>query len=86
LNQAPVGGGPSADVLSKPTIGWAVWSAPQGIGRGGQRPSIGGTGQPNKPINANWQARFLLSLLGLRSSQTHNLPLLTLSIALLAGR
>jgi len=38
---------------------------PQGIGRGGQRPSVGNAGQPNKPINANWQAAFLLSWSGL---------------------
>jgi len=37
---------------------------PQGIGRGGQRPSSGGAGQPNKPINANWQAAFLLGFAG----------------------
>jgi len=37
---------------------------PQGIGRGGQPASIGGTGQPNKPINANWQAAFLLGFAG----------------------
>jgi len=36
----------------------------QGSGRGRQRSSIGGKGQPNKPINANWQAGFLLSLVG----------------------
>jgi len=37
---------------------------PQGIGCGGQPTSIGGAGQPNKPINANWQAAFLLELAG----------------------
>jgi len=37
---------------------------PQGIGRSRQRPSIGNAGQPNKPINANWQAAFLLNLVG----------------------
>jgi len=37
---------------------------PQGIGRGGQPSSVGSTGQPNKPINANWQAEFLLELVG----------------------
>jgi len=58
----------------------------QGIGRGRQPTSVGGIGQPNKPINANWQARFLLSLVDLRNSQTSNLPLLALPIALLAGR
>jgi len=42
----------------------AVWATPQGIGSGRQRPSIGNAGQPNKPINANWQAAFLLSLVG----------------------
>jgi len=31
---------------------------PQGIGCGGQPISVGGAGQPNKPINANWQAAF----------------------------
>jgi len=36
---------------------------PQGIRRSRQRSSVGGTGQPNKPINANWQAGFLLSWL-----------------------
>jgi len=40
----------------------AVWATPQGIERGGQPTSVGGTGQPNKPINANWQAGFLLGL------------------------
>jgi len=64
LKQAPVGGGPSAYSSSKPTIGLVVWATLQGIGRGGQPTSIGGAGQPNKPINANWQARFLLSLAG----------------------
>jgi len=37
---------------------------PQGIGCGGQPSLVGGAGQPNKPINANWQAAFLLSLVG----------------------
>jgi len=59
---------------------------PQGIGRGGQPSSVGSKGQPNKPINANWQAAFLLDWLGLRSSQTYNFPLLALPIALSAGR
>jgi len=36
----------------------------RGSGRGGQRPSIGSKGQPNKPINVNWQAAFFLSLVG----------------------
>jgi len=59
---------------------------PQGIGRGGQPSLVGSKGQPNKPINANWQAAFLLSWPGLRSSQTRNFSLHTLPIALLAGR
>jgi len=59
---------------------------PQGIGRGGQPISIGNAGQPNKPINANWQAAFLGNWSGLRSSQNCGLPLLTLPIALSAGR
>jgi len=42
----------------------AVWATPQGIGRSRQPASVGGTGQPNKPINANWQAGFLLGLVG----------------------
>jgi len=37
---------------------------PQGIGGGRQPTSVGSTGQPNKPINANWQAAFLLGLVG----------------------
>jgi len=59
---------------------------PQGIGCGEQRPSIGGAGQPNKPINANWQAAFLLGLAGPAefSELWHSLH--TLPIALLAGR
>jgi len=64
LRPAPVGCGPSAYVLSKPTVRLAVWATPQGSGRGRQRSSIGGKGQPNKPINANWQAGFLLKLFG----------------------
>jgi len=64
LRQAPVGGGPSAYVPAKTTIGLAGWAMSQGVGRGRQRPLIGGTGQPNKPINANWQAAFLLGLAG----------------------
>jgi len=59
---------------------------PQGIGRGGQPSLVGSKGQPNKPINVNWQAAFLLSWLGLRSFQNHNFPLHTLPIALSAGR
>jgi len=59
---------------------------PQGIGRGGQPSLVGSKGQPNKPINANWQAAFLLGWSGLRSSQTHGLSLPTLPIALSAGR
>jgi len=38
---------------------------PQGIGRGGQPSSVGSKGQPNKPINANWQAAFFWNWLGL---------------------
>jgi len=38
---------------------------PQGIGCSRQPTSVGNAGQPNKPINANWQEVFLLSLLGL---------------------
>jgi len=41
----------------------------QGIGRGRKRPSIGNARQPNKPINANWQAAFLLIWSSLRSFQ-----------------
>jgi len=59
---------------------------PQGIERNGQPISIGGAGQPNKPINANWQAAFLGNWLSLRSSQNSNISLLALPIALLAGR
>jgi len=58
----------------------------QGIGRGRQPASIGDAGQPNKPINANWQAGVFWNWPGLRSSQAHKFSLHTLPIALLAGR
>jgi len=64
LRQSPVGGGPSAHSSSKTTNWLVIWATPQGIGRSRQPASIGSPGQPNKPINANWQEAFYWGSVG----------------------
>jgi len=59
LNPAPVVGGPSAYVLSKTTIGWAVWPRRRAPGAAGNQHQLAAQGNLTSQLTRIGKRRFL---------------------------